>query len=231
MPKFDKCPVQLHTCNSRKTRPLGTGPCCCSVKNKPLFLPVNWKKEQWFAGIKELGFIFSSHPLAVCGRAGQLRVSLRVSRPRADWGRKLKQIKDNERRREANRGKRAREDIQTDATIGARLRGGVGPPPLEFFIGLRGPKCIEWQHAWKLCCIFCLCTCTPVAHTKSPSASPPPLPTARGLVGWQPAVGGPTTCGGLINQLSQWRANRAQPIHEYFLVWSRAVHSARQLRH
>lgn len=54
--------------------------------------------------MKELSFIFSSHPLAACGRAGQLRVSLYVSRPRADWGRKLNQIKGNERRRGVSRG-------------------------------------------------------------------------------------------------------------------------------
>lgn len=119
-----------------KTRPLSPS----LLKHGPIvaFLCRLKKKNSGFVGIKELGFIFPSHPLAVCGRPGQQRVFLGVSRPRADWGRKLNQIKGNERRRGANR-EDSREWIFSRCGDWGRIKGRGPPAALELFIGLRGP--------------------------------------------------------------------------------------------
>lgn len=96
-------------------------------------------------------------------------------------------------------------------------------------------KCSRWQSAQFLCVFVSVsaCVCVKVWVQQSHQPKPirlwlrlaqgrpsPPLPFSVGsrsqLVGWQPAVGGLSTCAGLINHPSQWQPNRAWPIHEYF---------------
>lgn len=68
-----------------------------------------------------------------------------------------------------------------------------------------------------------------IAHNEIPSSPPQTPHPVHGLVVWQPASDGSSTCGGLINQPSHWQPNRAKPIHEYFLVWVVCCTPARTL--
>lgn len=177
----------------------------------------------------------------MCGRTGQRSVSLGVTRPRADSGRKLNQIKGNERRRGANGESRREWICSRCGDWGPGLRGGVRLPHWNYSLAYEGqtgqevaalywPDALawtavrEWQRTWKLCSAFLFCArAKAIAHAEA---------LHRAWLGWLATL--PSTAHphlGLINQPCHWQPNRARPIHEYFPVWSRALRGACQDGH